>query len=71
MAGFFPFSWVSLTIGSNMFGTFVNLYLISNIKFSFVMSVKDELRVINKQKKKSIISDEEYNAKRKAIIDLI
>lgn len=50
---------------------FINLYLISNIKFSFVMFVKDELRVINKQKKKSIISDEEYAAKRKAIIDLI
>ena len=54
-----------------MFTIFINLYLISNIKFSFVMSVKDELRVINKQKKKSIISDEEYVAKREAIIDLI
>lgn len=53
------------------FWVFINLYLISNIKFSFVMFVKDELRVINKQKKKSIISDEEYAAKRKAIIDLI
>lgn len=60
-----------LSFGRRMFTIFLNLYLISNIKFSFVMSVKDELRVINKQKKKSIISEEKYAAKRKAIIDLI
>lgn len=60
-----------LSFGRLMFKIFINLYLISNIKFSFVMSVKDELRVIIKQKKKSIISDEEYAAKRKVIIDLI
>lgn len=60
-----------LSFGRLMFKIFINIYLISNIKFSFVMSVKDELRVINKQKKKSIISNEEYAAKRKVIIDLI